>query len=217
VKPAAPAPLVVGLAGGTASGKTWLARHLAEKLGPRRCVVIPHDHYYRDHPGLTAAQRRVLDFDRPAAFETTLLLRHLRELRAGRSVAVPRYRFDISRRAAETDLVAPAPIILVEGLFVLADARLRRALDLKLFVHTPADVRLLRRIRRDTTERRHPLAEVLTRYETHARPGHERYIEPSRAHADLVWDQLADKAFPARILARLKSAANRGKSQILSR
>ena len=206
--PAAPAPLVVGLAGGTASGKTWLARHLAEKLGPRRCVVIPHDHYYRDHPELSAAQRRVLDFDRPAAFETSLLLRHLRELRAGRPVAVPRYRFDISRRAAETDTVSPAPIILVEGLFVLADPRLRRALDLKIFVHTPADVRLLRRIRRDTTERRHPLPEVLERYETHARPGHERYVEPSRIHADLVWDQLADKSFPTRILRQLRATSH---------
>lgn len=205
-RPASPV-LVVGLAGGTASGKTWLAARLAKALGPRRCAVIPHDHYYRDHPELSAAQRRRLDFDSPAAFETTLLLRHLRELRAGRAVEVPRYRFDISRRTAETDPAAPVPIILVEGLFVLADARLRRALDLKIFVHTPADLRLLRRIRRDTTDRKHPLAEVLERYETHARPGHERHVEPSRRHADLVWEQETDDAFPARLLTRLRKAS----------
>lgn len=205
--PAPPVPLVVGLAGGTASGKSWLATHLAEKLGPGRCVVIAHDHYYRDHPELSDEARRNLDFDHPGAFETSLLLHHLRELRAGRAVAVPRYRFDISRRSSETTCVAHAPVILVEGLFVLADARLRRALDLRVFVHTAADLRLLRRIRRDTTERGHPLAEVLTRYETHARPGHEHYVEPSRRHADLVWDQVAAPAFPARLLARLHKAA----------
>jgi uridine kinase len=205
VKKTAHPPLVVGLAGGTASGKSWLAARLARSLGPRRCVVIPHDHYYRDHPELSPAQRSVLDFDSPAAFETPLLLRHLRELRSGRSVEVPRYRFDISRRAPETDPAAPAPIILVEGLFVLADPGLRRALDLKVFVHAPADLRLLRRIRRDTTDRGHPLAEVLARYETHARPGHEKHVEPSRRHADIVWDQEADAAFPSRFLAKLRS------------
>jgi len=200
-------PFVVGLAGGTASGKTWLAAHLAAELGPERCIILPHDHYYRDRPDLTAAQRRHLNFDSPDAFETTLLLRHLRELRAGRTVAVPRYRFDISRRASETDLVSPAPIILVEGLFVLADARLRRAFDLKVFVDTPADLRLLRRIRRDTTERGYSLDVVLERYETHARPGHELHVQPSSRHADLVWTQETAPTFPARLLARVKKSA----------
>ena len=204
MKPSPPAPLVVGLAGGTASGKSWLTRLLAEKLGPRRCVVLPHDHYYRDHPALSLTARSRLDFDTPAAFETTLLLKHLRELRAGRSVSVPRYDFATYRRALETDLVAPAPVILVEGLFVLTDPRLRRALDLKIFVHTPADLRLLRRIQRDTTERGYPLAEVLKRYAEAARPGHEKHIEPSRHHADLIWDQENDKSFPTRLLARLR-------------
>jgi uridine kinase len=207
VKPAVAQPLVIGIAGGTASGKTWLAARLARALGPRRCVVIAHDRYYRDRPGLSAAARRKVDYDCPAAFETTLLLKHLRELRAGRPVAAPVYNYATHRRAAETTTLAPAPVIIVEGLFVLADARLRRAFDLKIFVHTPSDLRLLRRIRRDTAERGHALAEVLDRYEHHARPGHERHVEPSRAHADLLWDQSADTNFPAILLSRLKKPA----------
>ena len=200
-------PLVIGIAGGTASGKTWLATHLARVLGSRRCIVIAHDRYYRDHLRLSPAARRKLDYDCPAAFETTLLLKHLRELHANRSVAAPIYDYATHRRAAATTTFTPAPIIIVEGLFVLADARLRRIFDLKIFVHTPADLRLLRRIRRDTSERGHALAEVLDRYEYHARPGHERHVEPSRTHADLVWNQPTDATFPSRLLARLKKPA----------
>ena len=207
MKPAAAQPLVIGIAGGTASGKTWLAARLARALGPRRCIVIAHDRYYRDRLGLSAAARRKLDYDCPAAFETTLLIKHLRELCAGRPVEAPVYDYATHRRATATTTLAPAPVIIVEGLFVLADARLRRAFDLKIFVHTPADLRLLRRIRRDTSERGHSLAEVLDRYEHHARPGHERHVEPSHAHADLVWDQPADTTFTATLLSRLKKSA----------
>lgn len=205
-----PSPVIVlGIAGGTASGKSWLAARLARALGPRRCVVLPHDHYYRDHPRLSPAARLRLDYDKPAAFETSLLLRHLRSLRAGHPVHLPAYDYSTHRRATATTLVQPAPLVIVEGLFVLADPRLRRALDLAVFVHLPADLRLLRRIQRDTTERGQPLAEVLDRYATRARPGHEKYIEPSRAHASQTWDQSADPAFPARLLRLLRTRLRR--------
>lgn len=153
--PSLQAPLFVGLAGGSASGKNWLSARLARVLGPRRCAVILLDHCYCDHPKLSAAQRRILDFDSPAAFETKLLLRHLRDLHAGRSVPLPRCGFDLSRRTKETDLVAPVPIILIERLLGLTNARLRRAFDLTIFVHVPAALHLLRRIRRDTTANWH--------------------------------------------------------------
>ena len=197
-------PVVIGIAGGTASGKTWLAAHLAQALGVGRCVVMAHDWYYRDHPELSAAARRRLDYDCPEALESPLLLQHLRQLRAGRPVESPTYDYARHRRAAATTPISPAPIIIIEGLFVLADARLRRAIDLKIFVHAPADVRLLRRIKRDTTERGQALAEVLERYETQARPGHERYVQPSARHHDLYWDQTADAQFPSRLIKQLQ-------------
>jgi uridine kinase len=202
--PPATAPsLLIGIAGGSASGKSSLAHRLAHDLGSQHCAVIAHDRYYRDHPGLTAAERQQLDYDHPGAIETPLLLRHLRALRAGRAIEVPHYDYARHCRTPETTPLQHAPVIIIEGLFVLADARLRRVLDLKIFVHTPDDLRLLRRIKRDTTERGQPLAEVLERYETRVRPGHVRHVAPSRRHADLVWDQGNDDTFPARLLARL--------------
>ena len=195
---------VIGIAGGTASGKSALATRIAHDLGPRHCAVIAQDRYYRDHPKLSPAERRLLDYDHPEAIETALLLRHLRDLRRGRPVELPHYDYARHRRAAETTPINRVPVIIIEGLFVLADPHLRRALDLKVFVHTPDDLRLLRRIKRDTTERGQSLAEVLERYETRARPGHERHVAPSCQHADLVWDQSSDPAFPERLLARLR-------------
>ena len=195
---------VIGIAGGTASGKSALASRLAHDLGSRHCAVIAQDRYYRDHPLLSPDERTQLDYDQPEAIETALLLRHLRDLRRGRPVELPHYDYALHRRAAETTPINRVPVIIIEGLFVLADPHLRHALDLKIFVHTPDDLRLLRRIKRDTTERGQSLAEVLERYETRARPGHERHVAPSCQHADLVWDQGSDPAFPERLLARLR-------------
>ncbi|MCS6275416.1 MAG: uridine kinase, partial [Opitutus sp.] len=199
-----PPHLVIGIAGGSASGKSSLAHRLAHGLGPHHCAVIAHDRYYRDHPRLTAAERQQLDYDHPDAIETALLLRHLRALRAGRAIALPHYDYARHGRAAETTPLHRAPVIIIEGLFVLADARLRRVLDLKIFVHADDELRLARRIKRDTTERGQPLTEVLERYETRVRPGHERHVDPSRQHADLVWDQANDDTFPSRLLTRLR-------------
>ena len=204
MKSAASPLLVVGIAGGTASGKSRLAAQLAGELGAERCVILSYDCYYRGHPTLTAAARRKIDFDCPAAFETSLLLKQVRSLRRGNEVAMPHYDFARYRRARKTTLVPPASVVVIEGLFVLADAKLRRVLDLKIFVHTPADLRLIRRIQRDTTERGYSVAEVISRYASAARPGHERYVEPSRRHADLIWNQESDLRFPARLRKRIE-------------
>ena len=199
-----PPHLVIGIAGGSASGKSSLSHRLAHGLGPHHCAVIAHDRYYRDHPNLTAAERQQLDYDHPGAIETALLLRHLRALRAGQAIQLPHYDYARHCRTTEATPLQHAPVIIIEGLFVLADPHLRRVLDLKIFVHTPDDLRLLRRIKRDTTERGQPLAEVLERYENRVRPGHIRHVAPSRRHADLVWDQGNDDTFPARLLNRLR-------------
>jgi uridine kinase len=205
--PSTPVSQVIGIAGGTGSGKSTLAKHLSQAIGAEHCAVIEHDRYYRDHPRLSVDERRQLDYDHPAAIETALLIRHLHDLRSGRRVELPHYDYARHRRAPEVTSQPPTRILIIEGLFVLADARLRRALNLKIFVHTPDDVRLLRRIKRDTTERGQALAEVLERYEKHARPGHERHVEPSRRHADLIWDQANDDGFPTRLLERLRPLA----------
>jgi uridine kinase len=195
---------VIGIAGGSASGKSSLATHLAHELGPQRCAVIAHDRYYRDHPHLTASERQQLDYDHPEALETALLLRHLRHLRKGQEIALPHYDYARHCRAPESTPLQHAPLIIIEGLFVLADTRLRRALNLKIFVHADDELRLARRIQRDTTERGQSLNEVLHRYETRVRPGHDSHVAPSRQHADMVWDQANDDTFPARLLSRLR-------------
>jgi uridine kinase len=203
-------PLIVGIAGGTASGKTWLADHIARTLGPGRCAVIAHDRYYRDHPHLEQAERRGLDYDQPEALDSELLVHHLRALRAGCPVHLPVYDYATHRRVETTFLLEPSPAVIVEGLFVLADASLRRELDLKVFVHAPDELRRSRRIRRDTVERGHPLDEVLRRYDTHARPGHERHVEPSRHHGDFVWEQAEDASFPDGLAALIAARLSRG-------
>lgn len=180
-------PVVVGIAGGSASGKSSLARRLQEFLGDR-CLLLLHDRYY--HPLPDHLRERPLDynFDHPEALETERLITHLRSLRSGQPVRLPIYDFARHDRAGHTDPVAPREVILVEGILVLADDGLRDEFDHRIFVSTPSDVRLVRRIRRDVAERGREVDEVLAQYERTVRPMHRRYVEPSREHADLVVD-----------------------------
>lgn len=185
------APIVVGIAGGTASGKTTAARALAEFLGDD-CLLVTHDRYYHPLPDALRHDPQAHNFDHPDAIDTARLVADLGELRAGRPARLPRYDFATHARAAEWDPAHPRPVVLVEGILVLADAHLRPLLDHKVFVHTPDDVRLIRRIRRDLTERGRDLHEVLDRYERTVRPMHEAFVAPSAAHADLVLDGTND-------------------------
>lgn len=179
-------PLVIGIGGGSGSGKTTIAEAMHGELGPDRSVLIFHDAYYRDHSDLLLAERSRLNYDHPDALETELLTAHLRELLAGRPVHRPVYDFRSHARSTETVEVQPAPVILLEGVLVLADAELRDLMDLKIFVDTDADLRLLRRLKRDIDERGRTLESVHRQYVETVRPMHIEFVEPSRAHADLV-------------------------------
>lgn len=176
---------ILGIAGGTASGKTTLSRALDVHLGDRAAVIV-HDRYYRTPPAEIPPSR--WNYDHPDALETPLLLDHLQALREGRAVALPRYDFANHRRASGSDSIEPRPILIVEGILVLADGRLRRAMDLRVFVECAADLRLMRRLRRDVAERGRDPMGVLDQYEQTVRPMHETFVQPSAVHADLVID-----------------------------
>lgn len=185
-------PVVLGLAGGTASGKTTAAQALAERLGDR-CLWVMHDRYYRDLPPEYRAAPERFNFDHPDALETSLLVDHLDALRAGRPARVPRYDFATHRRAhaSDWDELTPRPVILVEGILVLAEPALRDRMDHRVFVDAPDDLRLIRRIRRDVAERGRGLADILEQYERTVRPMHEAFVKPSAGHAQLVLDGTA--------------------------
>lgn len=177
------APFVVGIAGGSASGKSTLAQ-AAEGLLGERCLRIAHDRYYhsvRDPSGET-------NFDHPEALDTHSLTQDLDQLREGRAVQLPLYDFASHQRLPQTERHTSRPILLVEGILVLAVPELRLRLDLKVFVTTPPDVRLIRRLRRDVAERGRSMGDVLEQYERSVRPMHEQFVAPSQEHADLVLD-----------------------------
>jgi len=180
------AVFVLGVAGGTGSGKTTVAQKIVQGLPEGAAVLIDHDSYYRDRSYLPPEQRQAINYDHPDAIETELLVAHLGELRAGRAVEVPRYDFRQHARRADTRRVAPAPIIIVEGILVLAEERLRAAIDLKLFVDTDSDIRLMRRMRRDMEQRDRTFDQVHDQYFSTVRPMHLQFVEPSKRFADLI-------------------------------
>ena len=177
--------ILIGIAGGTGSGKTTLTRQLKEHFGSR-VTVIGHDSYYRAQPGTTYEFRIAQNYDHPDAFETELLVEHLRELKAGRPVECPVYSFSDYDRTDKTTTIFPAAVIIVEGVLIFQDPALREMLDIRIFVETDADVRILRRALRDVEERGRTLESVVKQYLTTVKPMHEQFVEPSRKHADLV-------------------------------
>lgn len=180
-------PVLVGIAGGSASGKTTLVHALRALLSDLTVSLLHHDDYYFGRADLPLAERARLNFDRPCSLDNRRLVRHLKALSGGRAVSSPRYCFVTHSRLRDTRHVEPADVIVVEGMLLLAVAPLRRLLDVKVFVDAPADVRLARRVLRDTgPERGRRLEAVVEQYLTTVRPMHERYVEPSRGFADLV-------------------------------
>lgn len=178
--------LIVGVAGGSGSGKTTVARRLNESL-PRTSVrALQHDSYYRDRGDLTPEEREHLNYDHPDALETELMVEHLKALRRGETIEVPRYDFKRHRRASETTTVTPAKVIVVEGILVLADERLREQFDIKLYVDTAPDIRAFRRIRRDMQKRGRSFESIREQYYATVRPMHMAFVEPSKFHADLI-------------------------------
>ena len=179
-------PLIVGIAGGTGSGKSTVASKVVGSLAAEDVLLIDHDAYYRDHSELSRAERLRLNYDHPDALDNALLLDHLDALRRGEAVDLPQYDFVTHSRLAERRRVVPTPVIVVEGILVLADRRLRERLDVKLFVDTAADIRLLRRIRRDIQFRGRSFNEIRAQYFRTVRPMHIKFVEPSKHHADLI-------------------------------
>lgn len=178
--------LVVGIAGGTASGKTTVARKVHEALETSGVSFIDQDSYYRDLGHLTPEERREINFDHPDAFDTELLVTHLKALKAGKPVEKPVYDFVESTRTARTTTVQPADLILIEGILVLHMEPLRKELDVRIFVETEDDVRIIRRLTRDIKERGRDFDHVVSQYFRHVRPMHLAFIEPSKRWADIV-------------------------------
>lgn len=179
------APVVIGVAGGTGSGKSTLVQRLVEHL-PGRVAVLPQDAYYLDRRHLPLEERARLNYDHPLAFDTPLLVSHLRELRAGRPVDRPVYNFQLHLREDRTERVEPRDVIVVEGILVLAEEEIRNLLDIKIFVDTDADVRILRRLVRDMKQRGRTLESVINQYLQTVKPMHEQFVEPSKRYADLI-------------------------------
>lgn len=177
-------PLVIGIGGGSGSGKTTIAQAVVSAL--TGVTLIQHDSYYRHQPHLSYAERTRVNYDHPDSLETELLIKHLQELKAGEPIDQPTYDFTLHLRASATERVEPAPVLLVDGILVLADADLRAQLDLKIYVDTDPDIRLARRLRRDIEERGRTPNSVLDQYSATVRPMHLEFVEPSKRYADLI-------------------------------
>lgn len=185
-RPPSARPFVIGIAGGSGSGKTTIARALAEAVGVADCVLIEQDAYYRDLSGLGAAERAAVNFDHPDAIETELMVEHIDGLCRGEPFDKPCYDFAHHLRRPERARIAPRPVMIVEGILVLVDARLRERFDLKLFVDTAADIRVMRRIRRDLEQRGRTFEQIRRQYYDSVRPMHLAFVEPSKRHADVI-------------------------------
>ena len=178
--------IVVGVAGGSGSGKTTVVRRLVERLGTHTTAVIAHDRYYYDQSGVPVDARAGLNFDRPDALETELLVAHLQALRAGETVDAPVYDFSRHARGPRVERVEPRPVILIEGVLVLVDSRLRDAMDLRVFVDTDDETRYARRLKRDVADRGRTVESVQSQYAATVHPMHVQFVEPSRRYADLI-------------------------------
>ena len=180
---------IIGIAGGTGSGKTTVVKKIVEALPPHYVAVVPLDSYYNDTSHMTEEERKAINFDHPDAFDWKLLTRHLNDLRSGRAIEQPTYSYILSNRLPETIHVEPKPVIIIEGIMTLIDKKLRNMMDLKIFVDTDSDERLIRNIERDTIDRGRTVSMVVDRYRKVLKPMHEQYIEPTKRYADLIIPQ----------------------------
>lgn len=185
--------LVIGIAGGTGSGKTTVVNNILRDLNAESVIVISQDNYYKDHEELSFEERSKINFDHPRSIDFDLLKEHVSLLKQGESIEQPVYSFITHSRKDETILTHPQSVIIVEGILVLTDAELRELFDVKIFVHADSDERLIRRLRRDIQERGRDLDEVLTRYQKTLKPMHQQFIEPSKNYADIIIPNMKKK------------------------
>ena len=182
-----PAPrVIVGVAGGSGSGKTTVVRRIVDSLGSDDVTVLDHDRYYRDRNDLRLEERAALNYDHPDALETDLLVRHVKALGAGEPVEVPRYDFSRHARLPDTELVAPRRALIIEGILVFTDPALRQLMDIKVFVDTDSDTRFIRRLVRDVADRGRTMESVIDQYQSTVKPMHLEFVEPSKRYADVI-------------------------------
>ncbi len=179
-------PIIIGVAGGTASGKTTVSKKILENIGPEHLAYIEHDAYYRDLSHLPLEKRQAFNFDHPDALENELLIAHLEQLLQGRPVQVPVYDFARYVRTGQLRPVESRPVILVEGILIFADKKLRDMMDIKIYVDAPADLRFIRRLKRDVSERKRTVNHVIEQYLETVRPMHLEFVEPSKRYADVI-------------------------------
>ena len=192
--------------GGSGSGKTTVAQEILQRVGPDRIAFLQHDSYYKDLTGLPPAQRAEVNFDHPNSLETELLIAHIEQLKAGHSVKVPVYDFSTDSRTGKTFTVNSHRVIIVEGILIFTDAALRSLFDVKIFVDTDPDVRLIRRLQRDITERGRTVESVIKRYQATVRPMHLEFVEPSKRYADVIIPEGGfNRAAMDMVVARIES------------
>jgi uridine kinase len=181
-----PDPLVIGIAGGSGSGKTTVAQAILTRVGRDRIAFLQHDSYYKDLSGLPPVQRREINFDHPNSLESDLLIQHIASLRDGKPVQVPIYDFSADRRTGKTFTIEPHSVIIVEGILIFVEPELRKMFDVKIFVDTDADLRFIRRLERDLAERGRNTESVIKQYLSTVRPMHLEFVEPSKRYADVI-------------------------------
>jgi uridine kinase len=179
-------PLVIGIAGGTGSGKSTVAKVIIDRVGANHIALLPHDAYYKDLTGLDHAQRAAINYDHPESLETSLLIEHIKQLKDFQSIELPIYDFKTHTRTSLTHHVEPQPVILVEGILILAEKPLRELFDVKIYVDTDPDIRFIRRLERDIAERGRTSASVIQQYLATVRPMHLEFVEPSKRYADVI-------------------------------
>jgi len=177
--------LIVGIAGGSASGKTTVVNKIKEFFGDG-ITVIGHDNYYKAHDDMTYEERSLLNYDHPSAFDTERMIADVKRLKAGETVDIPVYDYTVHNRSDRTQTIVPQKVVVLEGILLLYDAGLRELMDAKIFVDAPADERLVRRIKRDMAERDRSLQSVLSQYQDTVRPMHEQFVEPTKLYADII-------------------------------
>ena len=201
-------PLVIGIAGGTGSGKTTIANYILETVGPENIAFLPHDAYYRDLGNLPREERAKVNFDHPDSLETELLIEHIQQLKAGQPIELPSYDFKTHTRTDETLQITPQAILLIEGILIFAEPALRKLFDIKIYVDTDADIRFIRRLKRDINERGRSTQSVIKQYLETVRPMHLEFVEPSKRYARLIipeggYNQVALDMIVARIESML--------------
>jgi uridine kinase len=179
-------PLIIGIAGGTGSGKTTVAQAILERVGAEHIAIIPHDAYYKDLAALSPAMRAQINFDHPDSLETSLLIQHIQQLRSGQLIDIPVYDFKTHTRTPQTIHTEPKPVVMVEGILIFIEPGLRELLDIKIFVDTDADIRFIRRLQRDIEERGRTSESVIHQYLETVRPMHLEFVEPSKRYADVI-------------------------------